>query len=388
MTNAADKAEEIFKDPENKSSNKQGKTQKTISKRAKIILLILAILFLLGMSWWIWKDEIGFSNIDLKSSDKSATCPLTGLSTSKEKSEQRPIGIMIENHTTARPQSGINEAEMIFEAVAEGGITRFLAVYQCGKEPKEIGPVRSARIYYVNWDKGLDALYAHVGGSPDGLEQVKNLDIADLDQSYLSNFYWRSSSRTAPHNVYTTLAKLRDAAKSKNFKTTGSIDEWKYSSSSKSAEVESAELNVNFSSYNYNVSWKFDKIKNYWLRSQGGSAHKDSAGVQVSAKNLAIMFTDISTRSDGRMDIETIGSGEAKVYINGKEIDAIWKKAAEDKMLKFYDSTNKEIDFAPGNTWISAISTKSQIKYSSTNLSKSDSESENTKESTNSESEE
>src|SRR5262249_15833287 len=121
---------------------------------------------------------------------------------------QRPVtGVMIENSVQARPQSGLNQAGVVFEAIAEGGITRFLALYQ-DTTPDNVGPIRSARPYYEQWALGFDAGYAHVGGSPEALNDIKAWGVRDLDQFYNSGSYHRISSREAPHNVYTGITTL------------------------------------------------------------------------------------------------------------------------------------------------------------------------------------
>jgi hypothetical protein len=272
---------------------------------------------------------------------------------------------MIENSTDARPQSGLTGAEMVFEAVAEGGITRFLAVYQCQSSIKEIGPVRSARTYYVDWAKGLDALYAHVGGSPDGLAEIESLNVADLNQFSLGTYFWRSSNRVAPHNVYTTIEKLYEAALSKSLKTTGKFDALKHKekeSTATSSTTKLTSLAVGFSSTNYNVLWNYDSVDNVWFRTHAGVKQLDTNNQkQISAKNIAVAFTGISTRSDGRKDIVTTGTGDALVYIDGKEVKATWKKKTTSAMLKFYDENGKEIQFNPGNLWIEFVQEKGQV---------------------------
>jgi hypothetical protein len=130
---------------------------------------------------------------------------------------QRPVtGVMIENTLDARPQSGLGQAGVVFEAVAEGGITRFLALYQ-DTAPTNLGPVRSARPYYVEWAMGFDAGYAHVGGSPDALSDIKSWGTRDLDEFANAGAYHRITSREAPHNMYTSMAALNQLEASKGY---------------------------------------------------------------------------------------------------------------------------------------------------------------------------
>jgi hypothetical protein len=371
MSDPEKKIEQIFNEPGSKKETEKkspARQKGHLPKWLKITLLIVAVLVIAGFTYWLYKVNWDIDPGETKDGGLKVSCPLTDLKTTSLLAQKRPISIMIENSTNARPQSGIANAEMVFEAVAEGGITRFLAVYQCQEAIKEIGPVRSARIYYVDWAKGLDALYSHIGGSPDGLEEIESLNVADLNQFALGNYYWRSTDRLAPHNVYTTLEKLYEAAKSKKLDTNGKIDSLKYKKEAKSAEltITSATLKVNFSSVNYNIIWTYNKTKNNWLRSQGGANHTDALNQkQVSAKNIAIAYTTITTRSDGRKDVITTGTGDGVVYVDGKEIKATWKKKTASDMLRFYNATTKkEIEFNPGNLWIEFVTGAGSVIYS------------------------
>ncbi len=370
MSDAEKKVDEIFDEPGSKkeTKNKPDLPKGHLPKWLKTTLLIVIVLALAGFAYWLYRVNWNLDTAGTKDGGKTSECPLTGLKTTSALSQNRPVGIMIENSTDARPQSGLSNAEMVFEATAEGGITRFLAVYQCQSAVKEIGPVRSARIYYVDWAKGLDALYAHVGGSPDGLEEIDSLNVADLNQFALGNYFWRTSSRVAPHNVYTTLEKLYDAAKSKNQDITGKIDSWNYKKSkTDDLTVKVATLKVSFSSIGYNVVWTYDATKNQWLRAYAnGSKSTDlNNSSQITTKNIAVAFTSISTRSDGRKDLVTTGTGDGRVYIDGKEVKATWKKKTASDMLKFYNATTgKEIDFNAGNTWIEFVTSSDSVVYS------------------------
>jgi len=142
--------------------------------------------------------------------------PLTGLPVDKSLAGRTALGVIIENHPDARPQSGYNEADLVYETLAEGGITRTLAIYQ-SKDSKEIGPVRSARTYFVDWLSEVGGIFAHVGGNADALDMITQLNFPDLNQFAYGNYYRRSTDRYAPHNVYTSSEKLYSAAKSAEY---------------------------------------------------------------------------------------------------------------------------------------------------------------------------
>ncbi|WP_166243990.1 DUF3048 domain-containing protein [Paenibacillus turpanensis] len=147
--------------------------------------------------------------------------PLTGLAAEKEVKD-RPVAVMVENSPAARPQSGLHQADVVYEVLAEGEITRFVAIYQ-SSPAERIGPVRSIRPYLVKLGDGHDALLVHAGWSPDAMELMQRNKLNHFDQVYGDDkYYWRDSSRKAPHNLYTSIAKIREGAEDKKFRA-----EWK-----------------------------------------------------------------------------------------------------------------------------------------------------------------
>ena len=155
---------------------------------------------------------------------------------------------MIENSLDARPQSGINQAGVIFEAIAEGGITRFITLYQ-EAQPQYVGPVRSLRPYYIDWAAAFDAPIAHVGGSPDALKQIRN-GGKDLDQFFNPGAYWRQSTRAAPHNVYTSFKNMDKLNKAKGYKSS-KFTPWPRKEDSPLETPTAATIKVSISSANF-----------------------------------------------------------------------------------------------------------------------------------------
>jgi hypothetical protein len=144
--------------------------------------------------------------------------PLTGLGSEREVRE-RPVAVMVENAPQARPQSGLDQADIVYEVLAEGEITRFVAVYQSGS-PSVIGPVRSIRPYFVKLGEGFDAMIVHAGWSQDAMDLIADHNINHLDEVYGDGtYYWRSKDRKAPHNLYTSMDNIRKAAVNKKFRT-------------------------------------------------------------------------------------------------------------------------------------------------------------------------
>ena len=204
------------------------------------------------------------------------TSPLTGMVVSADEAKRPTTAVMIENTVFARPQSGLKEAGVVYEAIAEAGITRFLAIYQEAK-PANIGPIRSSRPYYVDWAHSFDAAYAHVGGSPDALSKIKADGVKDLDQFFNPAYYHRISSRDAPHNVYTDMGQLDTAKTAKGF-TSSSFTSWprKADAPAKDAVVTARTVDIAISGPTYNTHYDYVPATNSYNRSEGGDGHVDA----------------------------------------------------------------------------------------------------------------
>ncbi|MCH8821129.1 DUF3048 domain-containing protein [Patescibacteria group bacterium] len=276
-----------------------------------------------------------------------------------------PLAVVIENHIDARPQSGLGKADLIYEVLAEGGITRFLGIYL--SEGSKLGPVRSNRPYFLDWLSEYDAGYAHIGGSPTAQALVKTYNIRDLDQFGLgAPTYERSAARAAPHNVYTTTKKLRSVAKSRGFKGPVEIDSWQFADeeSSPSARPKKFELGIPYPAFKMDVLWKYDKKSNAYLRFVGGSAHKDTESKkQISAKTIIAQFVVTSLEGTGksRLKMKNIGSGKAQVFKDGKVIKGTWKKKDRNARTKFFDSKGKEITLNRGKIWVEIVPTEYKL---------------------------
>ena len=286
---------------------------------------------------------------------------LSGDPVESESLSKAPVtAVMIENSPSARPQSGLKNSDLVFEAIAEGGITRFLVLYQNSK-PQLVGPVRSLRPYYVEWIKPFNASVAHVGGSKKALDEVRNGNYRDIDQFFNAKTYWRASDRYAPHNVYTSFEKIDALNKEKgynesNFTGFKRIEE---ANKTKSAEEKTQVSNVtiNISSKLYNTSYSYDKESNTYMRNLGGKPHLDREDGQISPRVvIAIFVTENTVMEDGaRENIVTVGEGRAVIFQKGSVIEGKWSKGNNEEQLKFIDSKGKVIPLERGQTWISAV---------------------------------
>ena len=346
----------------------------------------------------IGKDErVAFD----ESLPKTEECPINGAKYSKPQRQwwekHRPLGVMIENHQEARPQSGLSYADVVYEAVAEGGITRLLAVYYC-QDAGIIGPVRSARTYFLDFisEYGDYPLYAHVGGAntpgpADALGQIGDYgwklynDLNEFSISYptFKRDYDRLGRTVATeHTMYSSTDKLWTYAAKKRKLTNKDEDgnSWdenfvKYSFKEDTKETErpaSQAITFNFwEGYNdYEVVWTYDKTTNLYIRTSGGAPHKDKNNdKQITAKNVVVLFMTERRANDGyegnlHMLYGTKGTGRAAIFLDGQEIKGTWSKKDRTSRLILRDNRGREIKINRGPIWfaITAIGTSVVVK--------------------------
>jgi hypothetical protein len=282
--------------------------------------------------------------------------PLTGEKVPDEASTQQAVtGIMLENSPDARPQSGLKDAGVVFEAIAEGGITRFLALYQQAK-PQLVGPVRSVRLYYVDWVAPFQASIAHIGGSKFALNEVRNGNYRDIDQFFNAGTYWRAKDRYAPHNVYTSFARI-DALNAKKGYATSVFTAWPRQDGKPAKVATANDIDVKISSAPYNSHYVYEPASNTYVRYEGGAFHLDREGGNIKPSVIIIMDTVMTKKfEDGwREQITTIGNGRVRVFQNGTVTEGTWIKKDRGSQISFVDGANKEITFNRGQTWITAV---------------------------------
>lgn len=281
---------------------------------------------------------------------------LTGEQVPDEAAITAPVtAIMIENSPDARPQSGLKSAGVVYEAIAEGGITRFLTLFQTAK-PSLVGPVRSLRMYYVDWLAPYNPSIAHVGGSLNALNEVRNGNYRDIDQFFNGGSYWRATDRYAPHNVYTSFEKLDALNASKGY-TKSDFTSFPRTDGASSETPNATNVSINFSSALYNTAYTYDKTTNTYARSLAGEPHLDREAGQISPSVVVALRVNMTlVMEDGyREQIETSGSGEATIFQNGTATPATWHKTDRSSPLTLTDQEGKEIPLVRGQTWIAAV---------------------------------
>lgn len=286
--------------------------------------------------------------------------PMDGLKYYPEELSRRPVAVSIDNHPDARWQSGLKDAEIVYEFQVEYPYTRYLAVY-LAKEPERIGPVRSARPYIIYYAMENDAVFVHVGGSEDAFAEIRRLEAADVDGLY-SGAMWRynDTGKFAPHNMYTTLKSIRDEAKRVGFRTEGTYE--KYNFNEKSAALsekytvsKAGKINIAYNKEN-TTDYLYDESSKLYLRFKDKEKHVDELdGRQIKVKNIIALEAPKSVLdSAGRLYLDTVGAGNGIYFTEGEACEITWEKGSEKVRTKFYINGD-ELNLNPGNTWIQIV---------------------------------
>jgi hypothetical protein len=273
-----------------------------------------------------------------------------------------PLGVMVENSTEAWPLQGPAKAQLVFEAPVEGSITRLLLLFDASSTVAEIGPVRSARPYYVEWADGLEAFYGHVGGSPEGLDRITSLaGFRDLNEFYNGWVFWRASNRVAPHNVMTRTDLLLQAVERKEY-VAGSFKPWTYTNEALPEQAEVSSLHVPYEG-SYAADWEYDATTGLYTRHyRTGETVRDADGTAVTATNVVVLLTDASVVDDvGRLRVRTTGSGRALVANGGQLREATWSRTSGNHLV-FTTVDGADVPFRRGTTWISVVTKEAQLE--------------------------
>ncbi len=351
------------------------------------------------------RDSLKFPTIPSKNSETTKYSTLTGEPLADGKAKDAPTYcVQIPNGTDgARPQAGLNEAGVVFEAIAEAGITRFAAIYQ---DPSSaiIGPIRSLRTYYLEWDTPFDCTIVHAGGSSDALAAVAN-GYEDLSEDYQYMYRGTYGSRSW-NNLFTTSSYLKQYStdhsnSSSNIKGFARLtpEESEKERVDKSvikklvitepSNEDTSEVSVPVGSIalrlggweNFNVIYKYNVENNTYLRSyENGSAHevyncpasdlgeKNPEDVcsltQIAPSVVVAMVVQESKASDNyHEDITTIGSGDVYIFQNGSVTEGTWKKSSKGEQIKFTDENGDEIKLAPGQTFVTAVPNYGSVDF-------------------------
>ena len=267
------------------------------------------------------------------------------------------LAVVIDNHPDARPARGLSRAGLVWEALAEGGLTRYLAVYNPAADFAEVGPVRSARPYFLDWAAEFGACFAHCGGSPEALARIAAEQVCDINEFYQGDFFWREKGLSAPHNVMTSAANLR-AWLDRNGASETEFFPWLFKDDSP-GNATSADLSIPA----FEVRWQYEASDNSYLRYLAGTKQSDEDETAIKAKNIAVLFTGQEILDELlRLRIKTVGEGKAIVCQDGQCAQGQWRKPSRTARTRFYNEAGNEFAFNAGQTWIEVLNLKSEVK--------------------------
>lgn len=341
-----------------------------------ISVLLLGTLIILKPD--ILKQHINFGNKAIKNPNAPIQKKLTIID---EDSNSRPIAVMIDNNVGNNSHYGLQQAYLTYEIIVEGGLTRLMAIYK-DKNVSQIGPIRSSRHYFLDYCLENGAIYAHFGWSPYAKDDIKKLDINNINGLYDSTPFWRVNWLYAPHNVFTSTEKLYSYAKNKNYQvqTNGwqllnysveeinlekinSKDKNKITSENNSLEVITANNIYIEYSYGQKRSFIYDTSEKVYHRYMNNNPHIDAESKKtLTYKNIIVEVVNNRTLdSEGRQELNTTGSGEGYYITNGHALPIIWEKQNRKSKTAYKYKNGDIIRFNDGNTIIEIIPSMDNI---------------------------
>jgi hypothetical protein len=296
------------------------------------------------------------------------TSPITGRPLSHpESSRRRALAVKVENTPQARPQSGLSAAELVFEELVEGMITRYTAVY-LDEEAEEIGPVRSARPTDADLLLHFHPLLATSGASPTAEHHIKKTGLDYVTEADEPSCFWRARDRRAPHNLYTSTSRLREYLERKGLEGFGWTDDL-FTFGEPRTGLKAAEIRVDYPS-SYAITYRYDASSRTYLRFLGGEPHMDRlTGRQVAPTTVIIFYAVMEDRGVRDMagelspDAITTGSYHATIFTGGTALHGRWERNKLEDRFRFYDFEGNELPIPPGQVWVHVIPMNIKVEY-------------------------
>lgn len=345
-------------------------------KKSVLAIIVIAVVLIGGLFFYKLGTKVGEN---MKENEETALVNEEKEETAKteEKKEsnikifngnERPIAFMIDNNTNAQPQASLNSTYMVYEIIVEGNESRLMALFK-GQDCDSVGPIRSSRHYFLDYAMENDAIYAHLGMSPQADEQMKTFGINNINgQAYdtgaartATSLYWRATHKKAPHNAYTNIPSIKQIAQSKGYSLTSEQDsvlnyvEKEVVLDGENAQVANT-ITIPYSS-GHKVRYEYDEETGRYTRYSKGRLMKDEVtGEKVTTKNLIVTFAENYTLNDGenkgRQDVVTVGSLDGYYITNGKAIKIKCNKESRSAQTQYVDLEGNKIEVNDGNTWV------------------------------------
>jgi hypothetical protein len=328
-----------------------------------LFMAILVVLSVVLVRMSKGKGELAPPAIVASSTEKqSAACPgcsrrkIDGTYVDPGLVDLPLVAIMIDNHPDARPQSGIDKANLVYEAEVEGYYTRLMAVFTTSDVVDKIGPVRSARPYFVDWAEELKAVYGHCGGSPEALVDIEQRGLIDFDQFYNGKYFWRGDDKSAPHNIYTSSDYLKKFLIKENV-SAADYTAWKFKDDSPADNSSSSQpILIDYKAADFKVSWKYNRGDNDYVRYFKGAPELTADKKEIRAKNLIIQIVPATVvDNDLRLKMNDVGYGRATICLDGICRSGSWAKADYNSRTIFSYDNGIEAEFNAGSTWVEVM---------------------------------
>ena len=342
----------------------------------KVLIAILVILIIVAggvLAYKITKDKNNTETISGEENKETVVAEEEEKTVQIFSGNDRPIAVMIDNHSDAWPQAGLNQAYMVYEIIVEGGETRLMALFK-GADLDKIGPVRSARHYFIDYAMENDAIYVHFGQSPQAQSDIKKYDIDDINGiAEDGTTFWRVKDKYAPHNAVTSTEKLLESAKSKNYRTT-STEESVLNYVTDEVNLEEGQVadavTIPHSDLQ-TVRYEYDKENKVYVRYASGEEQTDwDTEEPVTTKNIIITFCNNYTLSDsenkGRQGLKNIGTFDGYYITNGRAIQIQCIKNSREEKTIYQDMNGNEIQVNDGNTFVNICPTNANVEIEGT----------------------
>lgn len=305
-----------------------------------------------------------FTNPDKQKKDQQETMPFPGW---KDASRKRALAVIIDNALAARPQSGLEFADVVVEIPVEGGMTRFLAIIS-RNETELVGPIRSARPYLVDLAKEYNGILVHAGGSEEAVQAIDREKPDHLDEieggPQVGAAFWRVPDRVKPHNLYASSESLRRAAKELNYNLTVPPPEHSYIV--KVTEISGQpvnEINILYPNRENQIRYTYNKERKVFERFMAEKPHVNPKGEQLAAANVIVQYVPYRVlNGDGNLQLILHGEGDALIFRDGKVVKGLWQKQPGG-FTRFVDEKGRSIPLVPGPTWIQVVTKGTRVDY-------------------------
>lgn len=293
-------------------------------------------------------------------------CPLDGSQVATQgETTRRPVLVQVDNAPAARPQSGLSQADIVYEAMAEGDVTRFSAIFSC-REVDTVGPVRSARLINLELVPEYTALLSNSGSSMGVSAELEAAALPNINHPSYPDAYVRVEDRIAPHNLMTSTTSIRSAAAGAGIPVEYKVDMLTFKEDSPAPSV--SRIGIPYSGI-VDVSYSYDPGTNAWLRSISGEAHIDAlTGAQIAPKNVLVQYVTISESSieedaGGNMGLifNLKGTGRVQIFRDGQMVEGAWQRNGDTDVTQYLDAAGKPIPLNRGLTFIQLVPVDFQV---------------------------